>query len=101
MVIVDTHAHIYHADETKYPKKEKPLRPPEGTGGIEHLRREAQKNGVDKVVLIQTGSAYQWDNRLLADTAAANRDWTVGVCTLDPTAEASVTELKRLVEQFM
>ena len=86
-MIVDTHAHIYHGDETQYPMIEDPFRPQPGVGTIEHLRREVQANGIGRVVLIQTGSAYRWDNRLLADTARANADWTVGVCTLDPAGD--------------
>ena len=50
--------------------------------------------------MVQTGSAYQWDNRLVGDTAATNPDWTVGVCNLDPAAPESVGELERLVEGF-
>jgi len=100
MQIVDTHAHLYHPDEKLYPMKEDPSRPPAGTGTIEHLRRETEKAGVHRVVLVQTGSAYQWDNRLIGDTAAANPDWTVGVCTLNPAAAESVGVLERLVEGF-
>ena len=100
MHIVDTHAHIYHADETLYPMKEDPFRPEPGIGTIEHLRQEAERAGVHRVTLVQTGSAYQWDNRVLGDTAAANPDWTVGVCTLDPAAPESVTELERLATGF-
>ena len=99
-MIVDTHAHIYHGDETQYPMIEDPFRPSSGIGTIEHLRREAQANGVGRVVLIQTGSAYRWDNRLLADTARANADWTVGVCTLDPAGDDSPDELERLVTGY-
>ena len=83
MLIVDTHGHIYHPDESKYPMKENPRRPPPGIGDIEHLKANLRDSGVDRVVLVQTGSAYRWDNRLLADTASANRDEMVGVCTLD------------------
>lgn len=97
MVTVDTHAHIYHADETLYPKKPDPLRPPEGTGGIEHLKREMQVHGVSRTVLVQTGSAYGWDNRLSGDVARDNADQMVGVCTLDPGAEESVGIYERLV----
>ena len=99
-MIVDGHAHIYHQDETQYPMKEEPFRPVSGQGTIEHLRREAEANGVDRVVLIQTGSAYRWDNRLLADVARANADWTVGVCTLNPEGEDSPDELQRLVGDY-
>jgi len=98
-MIVDTHAHIYHEDEVRYPKKDAPLRPPPGSGTIENLKQEVAKNGIDRVVLVQTGSAYQWDNRLLGDVAKANADWAVGVCTLDPTSLESLAELERLVTE--
>ena len=91
-MIVDSHAHIYHQDEALYPMKAEPFRPEPGVGTIEHLRCEAAANGVDRVVLIPTGSAYRWDNRLLADTAKANADWTVGVCTLNPQGKDSPDE---------
>ena len=97
MNLIDTHAHMYHADEAQYPMVDEPLRPPEGTGTVLHLRREMLATGVRRVVLVQTGSAYRWDNRLLADTAGGNPDWSVGVCTLDPESHESVTELERLV----
>jgi len=98
--VIDTHAHIYHPDETAYPMIEDPSRPPEGTGTIEHLRENVAGAGVEKVVLVQTGSAYRWDNRLLADTVKANTDWMVGVCTLDPAAPASPAEFERLFEGY-
>ena len=100
MTIVDTHAHIYHEDETLYPKKNNPYLPPKGLGTIEHLKKEVADNDIGRVVLVQTGSAYQWDNRLLADTARDNADWAVGVCTLDPTSEESLDTLARLVAEF-
>jgi predicted TIM-barrel fold metal-dependent hydrolase len=94
--IVDTHAHVYHPDEARYPKIANALRPPERTGDIDHLRRDMRSAGVARAVLVQTGTAYGWDNRLLADAALANAGWAVGVCTLDPAAEASAAELERL-----
>ena len=100
MQIIDTHAHIYHANESRYPMKTEPLRPPTGTGHVGHLRREMQAAGVARAVLVQTGSAYQWDNRLLADTASTHEEWAVGVCTLDPEAAESVAELERLAADF-
>ena len=98
--IVDTHAHIYHPDETRYPKIVDPLRPPEGTGDIDHLLRDMQAAGVTRAVLIQTGTAYKWNNGLLAETARAHANWAVGVCTLDPAAAESVDELERLVAGY-
>jgi len=98
--IVDTHAHIYHPDERRYHKIADPLRPPEGTGDVEYLQREMAAAGVTRAVLVQTGTAYQWDNRLLADTARAHASWAAGVCTLDPAAPESVDELERLVTGY-
>ena len=98
--MVDTHAHIYHADESAYPMIDNPSRPPEGTGTIAHLRENVSEAKITHVVLVQTGSAYRWDNRLLADTAKENADWMVGVCTLDPASSESVAELERLVTGY-
>lgn len=100
MTLVDTHAHLYHADDQVYRRKPDPYLPPAGKGTIEHLKKEVADNNIGRMVLVQTGSTYQWDNRLLADTARDQADWTVGVCTLDPTAEKSVGELEQLVEGF-
>jgi L-fuconolactonase len=100
MQIVDTHAHIYHGDERRYPMRADPLRPPLGCGDIAHLQREMRAAGVARVVLVQTGTAYWWDNRLLADTAREHAGWAVGVCTLDPAAEGSTAELERLVRGY-
>ncbi len=99
MTLVDTHAHIYSEDERKYPKIEKPLRPPTGKGTPEHLKEEVQKNGIHRVVIVQTSSAYRWDNRLTVDTVAANREWATGVCTLNPEDPASPDLLRRYVAE--
>ena len=77
-LIVDTHAHVYRNDEIRYPMIAKPYRPPIGTGDIEHLRRERESHSLHRIVLVQTGSAYKWDNRLLADTARENPDADAG-----------------------
>jgi L-fuconolactonase len=99
-MMVDTHTHLYHPDESKYPMRENPSRPPEGTGTVEHLWRHMKEADVERAVLVQTGSAYRWDNRLVADVARANREYMVGVCNLDAVAEESVAELERLVTGF-
>ncbi len=89
MAIVDTHAHVYHPDESVYPLIEQPSRPPEGTGTVDHLAQNMKEAGVERAVLVQTGSAYRWDNRLLADSARESASWAVGVCTLDPRSDES------------
>lgn len=97
---IDTHAHIYHGDEDRYPMKEQPYRPAPNIGTVAHLEREMKAHAIDKLVLVQTGSAYRWDNRLLADTAKGAVGWAVGVCTLDPESEASAAELERLAMTY-
>jgi predicted TIM-barrel fold metal-dependent hydrolase len=80
--------------------RENPSRPPPGTGSVEHLRRDMQQVGVGRAVLVQTGSVYWWDNRLMAETARANRHDMVGVCNLNPAASESVEELERLASEY-
>jgi predicted TIM-barrel fold metal-dependent hydrolase len=84
MRIVDTHAHIYSEDTGHYPLKVEPYLPPPGKGTLDHLKQEMRAGGVDRVVMVHTSTAYLWDNRLVADMVAMNRDFATGVCTLDP-----------------
>lgn len=98
MRIVDTHAHIYSEDETTFPKIAEPLRPPKNTGTQEHLRAEVAANGVHRVVLIQTLTAYQYDNRVTCAVANENREWTTGVCTLNPVDPQTPATLERLAQ---
>ncbi len=90
MLIIDAHPHIYSEDERTYPTIENPYRPPEGTGTVEHLKREMAACGVTKAVAIQTSTFYRWDNRFVRDAVKAELSgdgkpsWLTGVCTLDP-----------------
>jgi len=100
MPIVDTHAHLYSEDETRYPPIPRPTRPPAGTGTIEHLIKAKAEAGVTHVVAVQPGSFYRWDNRLMADTVRAHRDWMVGVCNLRSDDPASPDAFARLAEKY-
>jgi len=100
MLVIDTHAHIYSPDEKRYPPIEKPLRPPGGKGSIEDLKKESQANGVSAVCTIQTSTFYRFDNRYICDTAAVNKDWVAGVCTLDPDDTHSPGLLRHHAEKF-
>ena len=100
MQITDCHAHIYSNDTQRYPMISEPLRPPQGTGTVEHLRREMAANGVARVVAIHTTTAYGVDNSFLAETARANAPWMVGVCTLNPDDPASPDLLERYVREY-
>ena len=98
-MIVDTHTHVYSADEAAYPPVERPYRPPAGAGSPEHLRREMAAAGVDRAMMVQTTTFYGWDNRFLRDAAAAARDWAAGVCTLNPDDPHSPDVLYALVQR--
>ena len=98
--IVDCHAHLYGEDETKYPPRKDPNRPPTGHGTLSHLKREMQTNGVSHVTVVQPSSYYRWDNRFTADTARANSDFVAGVVTLDPDNPYSPEMLEYYVSQY-
>lgn len=94
MTIIDTHAHIYSEDTSAYPLCPEPYLPPQGLGTLGHLRAEMRANGVYRTVLVHTFTAYRWDNRLLADVAGDARDFTAGVCALNPEDPSSLRLLE-------
>lgn len=100
MLIIDCHAHIYSPDEKRYPIRDKPLRPPAGTGSAEHLRKESLAAGVSAVRAIQTVTYYGYDNSYLCDAAKENRSWMAGVCTLQPDDPESPKLLRRFAREY-
>jgi len=99
MLIIDCHAHVYGDDEQRYPTIDDPYRPPAGKGTIAHLKQEMKEAGVRSVTAIQTSTFYRWDNRFTADSARANKDFMVGVVTLDPDDPASPEQLEKYVRE--
>jgi predicted TIM-barrel fold metal-dependent hydrolase len=99
MLIIDCHAHLYSDDPVRYPVLPAPLRPPPGTGTVEHLREESSAAGVTAVRAIQTRTFYGFDNRYLCDAARENPDWICGVATLDPDDPESPALLRRYVRE--
>ncbi len=100
MLIIDCHAHIYGEDEKRYPTIEEPYRPPKGKGTIAHLRREMREAGVRYVTAIQTSTFYRWDNRFTADSARDNKEFMVGVVTLNPDDPKSPEQLEQYVRKY-
>jgi predicted TIM-barrel fold metal-dependent hydrolase len=99
MLIVDAHAHLYSPDESSYPPREDPKRPPLGTGTVEHLKREMDISGVRWACAIQTSTFYAFDNRFTVEASVVNCGWMTGVCTVDPDDAKSPALLEYLIRQ--
>jgi predicted TIM-barrel fold metal-dependent hydrolase len=100
-MIVDTHTHVYSYDDWQYPPIENALRPADGAGAYSVLERQAREHGVSAACLVQPSTCYRWDNRFVCDTARANRQFAVGICTPNPDDADSprlVEELGRTIE---
>ncbi|HYL34552.1 MAG TPA: amidohydrolase family protein [Bryobacteraceae bacterium] len=100
MLILDTHAHIYSEDESRYPPGPKPYRPPGTSGSVANLKRVTQASGVAGVCIVQATTFYSWDNRFICDTAAKNPRWTAGVCTLDPDDPHSPGLIRHFAQKY-
>ncbi|MGO9962012.1 MAG: amidohydrolase family protein [Acidimicrobiales bacterium] len=96
-ILVDSHVHLYSADEDRYRPSAGCLRPPSGTGSLERLRHLCRKTGVSRVCAIQTATFYGFDNRYVCDVSKANPDWIAGICMIDPENPDGPQLLKELV----
>lgn len=100
MLVIDTHAHIYSADETRYPTAAKPLRPPGSSGSVGNLQRRMKENGVAGICIVQPTTFYGWDNRFICDTAVRTSKWSAGVCTLNPDDAGSAELIGEYVRKY-
>lgn len=89
---IDTQAHVVSADHDTYP-----LNPPDidpmGTAqsrwfdapalAVEDLLRRMDDTRIDRAVLVQAFSSYQYDNNYTADAAAAHPHRLVSSCIID------------------
>jgi predicted TIM-barrel fold metal-dependent hydrolase len=96
LLIIDCHAHIYGTDEKTYPTISKPYRPPAGKGTVAHLQQEMKAAGVKHVTAVQTSTYYRFDNRFTVDSSRDNKEFMVGICTLNPDDPHS----PKLLEQY-
>ena len=85
-MIVDTHVHAVSADQRRYPRQVTP-----GASGewVQNMSAEMllslnAEAGIDKTVLVQAYSAYQYDNSYTADCAARYPGHFAGVSIPDP-----------------
>ncbi len=116
-MIVDTHVHVVAADQQKYPRNVAALQ----TGSADANRGQGLTTGapgewiqdmtgatilalsadagIDKTVLVQAYSAYQFDNSYTADSAAEYPDRFTSVCIVDPTQSDAAERLSYWVER--
>ena len=89
---VDTQAHVVSSDQESYPLSPPDL-DPMGTVAsrwydapalaAEDLLGRMDATGIDRAVLVQAYSAYQYDNRYTADAAAEHSDRLASSCIID------------------
>src|SRR5213076_709644 len=86
-VRVDTQVHVVSRDQVQYPLNPPAMDVPrwfERYGRtVDELLDEMDAVGVDRAVLVQGFSAYQYDNRYTADSAAAHPDRLACACIVD------------------
>jgi predicted TIM-barrel fold metal-dependent hydrolase len=86
-VRVDTQVHVVSRDRARYPLDPPPMDVPrwfELHGRtVDELLVEMDGAGIDRAVLVQGFSAYQYDNRYTADAAAAHPDRFRSACIID------------------
>ena len=92
-MIVDTHVHVVAADQDKYPRKIADWNNEwvADTTDATMLRLMGEA-GIDRTMLVQAWTAYEYDNSYAADCAIAHPDRFAGVCIIDSTlADAADT----------
>ncbi len=95
MLIIDTHAHLFSADEARFPPKPDPARPPAGSGTLQRLADQVERHEVRAVTAVQVSGFYGFDNRYVREVARQNRHWTAAICTLDPLDKSAPASLRR------
>src|SRR5690348_16354618 len=100
---VDTQAHVVSGDQAKYPLNPPLDFDPMGTArskwydapdlAAEDLLGRMDATGVDRAVLVQAFSSYQYDNSYTADAAAAHPDRLASSCVID--LENNAVEMAR------
>jgi predicted TIM-barrel fold metal-dependent hydrolase len=99
-MIIDTHVHIVAPDQHRYPRK---LTSGNSDwvldmSGETMLELMAQA-GIDRAMLVQAHSAYEFDNNYVADVAISYPDRFVSVCIVDPTRLDAPDQLTHWVKE--
>ena len=99
-MIIDTHVHIVAPDQHRYPRK---LAPGNSDWVIdmpgETMRDLMGEAGIDRAMLVQAYTAYQYDNDYVADVAMMYPERFVSVCIVDPTRSDAPDQLAYWVNE--
>jgi predicted TIM-barrel fold metal-dependent hydrolase len=99
-MIVDTHVHIVAPDQRRYPRK---LAPDNSEWVLdmpgEKMLDLMAEAGIDRAMLVQAHSAYEYDNNYVADIAAAYPERFISVCIVDPTRADAADQLTYWVKE--
>lgn len=89
---VDTQAHVVSSDHDRYPLNPPPAQAVHGVSerwfdapalAVEDLLGRMDATGIDRAVLVQAFSAYQYDNRYTAEAVAVDPARLASVCLVD------------------
>ena len=100
-MLIDTHCHVIASDTKRYPLK--PIFGKQSDWSAEHpidypdMLKADIAAGVDKAVLVQAASAYEFDNSYVADSVAAHPQRFTGVFSIDVTAPDAVAKMKHWI----
>src|SRR5437867_13373022 len=99
-MIIDTHVHIVAPDQSRYPRK---LARDNSAWVIdmsgERMLQLMTQAGIDRAVLVQAHSAYEYDNSYVADVAASYPERFISVCIIDPTRRDAAEQLTYWVKE--
>jgi L-fuconolactonase len=99
-MIIDTHVHIVAPDQERYPRK----LAPDNSGWVIDMAGDTMlglmaEAGVDRSMLVQAHSAYEYDNNYVADIAMMHPERFVSVCIVNPAERDAPEQLTYWVKE--
>ena len=99
-MIIDTHVHIVAPDQQRYPR----ILAPDNSAWIIDMADDTMLSlmdeaGIDRAMLVQAHSAYQYDNNYVADAALRHPGRFVSVCIVDPARTDAADQLTYWVKE--
>jgi L-fuconolactonase len=99
-MIIDTHVHIVAPDQQHYPRK----LAPDNSAWVLDMSGDKMleligEAGIDRAILVQAHSAYEFDNSYVADIAMLHPERFVSVCIVDPARPDAAEQLTYWVKE--